>query len=77
MHAFIVKSKNEFYTGEIQRGMQKIQQKYAKYRLEIEVHLHDIHQAQEQVAALENILSQEKQVDGILIVPLEKRKFIM
>ncbi|MDK4492143.1 substrate-binding domain-containing protein, partial [Fusobacterium necrophorum] len=30
--------------------------------------------AQEQGAALENILSQEKQVDGILIVPLEKKK---
>lgn len=74
VHAFVVKSKNEFYTAEIQRGMQNIQQKYAKYRLEIQIHLHDIHQAQEQVAALENILSQEKQVDGILIVPLEKKK---
>jgi len=74
VHAFVVKSKNEFYTHEIQRGMQKIQEKYAKYRLEIRIHLHDINEAQEQVAMLENILFQEEQVDGILIVPLEKDK---
>lgn len=74
VHAFVVKSKNEFYTNEIQRGMQKIQKKYAKYRLEIRVHLHDINQPQEQVAMLENILSQQEQMDGLLIVPLEKNK---
>lgn len=74
VHAFIVKSKNEFYTNEIKRGIVNIQKKYAKYRMEIRVQVHDINQPEEQTKAIQKFLAENTKIDGILVVPLEKEK---
>lgn len=74
VHAFIVKSKNEFYTNEIKRAMINSRKKYAKYRMEIRVHIHDINQPEEQTNAIQKFLEGKTKMDGILVVPLEKEK---
>lgn len=74
VHAFIVKSKNEFYTNETKRAITSIQKKYAKYRLEFQIYTHDINTPEEQTKTLEEVLRKKSQIDGILMVPLEKEK---
>lgn len=74
VHAFIVKSKNEFYTNEIRRGIQNIRKKYEKYRVEVQIYTHEINFPEEQTKAVEALLEGQKQIDGILIVPLERKK---
>lgn len=74
IHAFIVKSRNQFYTDEIKRGMKAIQKKYAKYRLRIEIHSHDISESEKQFQDIQSLIERESNLHGLLIVPLEKEK---
>lgn len=73
VYAFIVESKNKFYTNEIKRGMEDIQKKYRKYNLSIKIKTHNIKNPDMQVEAIKNIIT-NKRVDGILVVPLDKEK---
>lgn len=74
VHAFIVKSKNAFYTNEIQRGIENAQKEYKRFGLEIKIYIHDINKPNSQTEAVYNLLKNKKKIDGLIIVPLEKDK---
>ncbi len=71
---FIVKSKNLFYTEQIKKGIKKIEEEYKYYNFEIERIFTDIENPEEQVRKLEEVLSKNEKIDGILITPLDKIK---
>lgn len=71
--ALAVKSKNEFYTEEILRGIKEIADEYKAYNYKIEVKTTDINNPEEQIKELEKIL-EDKELDGIIITPLAKEK---
>lgn len=74
VYAFIVKSNNPFYTNEIKRGIENAQKEYRKFGVEIKIYLNDINSPNEQTQAVYNLLKDNKKIDGMIIVPLEKDK---
>ena len=76
VYNFIVKSKNTYYTEQIQLGIQGAKKEYKHYNLEIINIITDINKPMEQVLELKKLLNSDKQVDGIIIIPLDKRKIL-
>lgn len=71
--AMIAKSKNEFYTSEIQRGLISVLEEYKDYNYKINVKKSDINNPMEQIEKLRKILS-DKELDGLIITPLDREK---
>ena len=71
--ALVVESKNEFYTTEIKRGINIAAKEYKVYNYKIEIKTTDINDRKKQIEELEKIL-QNKNLDGIIITPLDKEK---
>lgn len=72
VYCLVVKSKNEFYTTEIIKGLLNAEKEYKSYGIRFEILLTDINKPEDQVEKLKKIL--EKKVDGIVIIPLLKEK---
>lgn len=71
--ALMIKSKNEFYTQEIVRGLENASKEYGAYNYKIEVETTDIDDPVKQLRRLEELL-ETKEIDGIIITPLDKEK---
>lgn len=73
VYALIVKSKNEFYTQEIKKGLEWIERENRAYGFKINIILTDINDIYEQKKKLEEIL-RTKEIDGLIITPLDREK---
>ena len=71
--ALVVESKNEFYTSEIKRGINLAIKEYKAYNYKIEIKTTDINDPEKQIEELEKLLK-IKDLDGIIITPLDKEK---
>ena len=76
VYSFIVESKNNYYTEQIKLGIQGAKKEYKHYNLEIIKIVTDINKPTEQVLELKKLLDSDKQVDGIIIIPLDKTKIL-
>ncbi|WP_300392703.1 LacI family DNA-binding transcriptional regulator [Fusobacterium sp.] len=73
VYAFIIKSKNEFYTKEIIYGLKQAREEYKSYNYTIEIITTNINDSQSQIETLKKVLEKDD-VDGLIITPLEKEK---
>ncbi len=73
VYAFIVKSKSEFYTNEIYRGLIAINDEYKIYNISLKIIITDISNPTEQLETLKDTLS-SKEIDGLIITPLLKKE---
>ncbi|WP_331274617.1 LacI family DNA-binding transcriptional regulator [Clostridium botulinum] len=71
--AFIIKSKNKYYSLELIKGLKRAEQEFKFYRYSIEIVETDINEPIKQLEALNKIITEEKP-DGIIIIPLLKEK---
>ncbi|MDO4589015.1 MAG: LacI family DNA-binding transcriptional regulator [Fusobacterium sp.] len=71
--ALMIKSKNEFYTQEIVRGLENAAKEYGAYNYRIEIETTDIDDPESQILRLKEILD-TKDIDGIIITPLDNIK---
>lgn len=76
IYAFIIKSKNEFYTSELKHGLQMIEEEYKAYNYKISIKITDINDPEKQLNELEKILNLEE-LSGIIITPLDKEKIFL
>ena len=74
VYAFIIKSKNEFYTNEIIYGLKQASEEYKSYNYKIQIVTTNINDSQSQIDALKKTLEREEDIDGIIITPLEREK---
>lgn len=73
VYALVVKSKNEFYTQEVLRGIEESAAEYRAYNYKIDMKITDINNPKEQIEELEKLLLNED-MDGLIITPLAKEK---
>ena len=73
VYCLVIKSKNEFYTQEIIRGLNEGGKEFKPYGFRLNIIETDINDPQSQLMELEKILKQEE-IDGLIITPLEKEK---
>lgn len=73
--AFVVNSKNEFYTSEIKRGLLEAAKEYRPYNYSIEIITTDINDSKTQIKELKRVLKRED-LDGIIIIPLDKEEVL-
>lgn len=73
VYALIVKSKNEFYTQEIKKGLEWIERENRAYGFKINIIMTDINDIYEQKKKLEEVL-RTKEIDGLIITPLDREK---
>ena len=73
VYSLVVKSKNEFYTQEILRGIREAANEYKAYNYKIDIRITDINNSEEQIEELKKVLKEED-IDGIIITPLDKEK---
>lgn len=73
VYCFIVKSKNQFYTSEITRGLKEVNEEYKAYGYNIKIIETEIGDPEKQIVELEKILKR-KDIDGIIITPLKTEK---
>lgn len=76
IYSFIVESKNTYYTEQIKLGIKGAKKEYKHYNLEIIEIVTDINKPMEQVLELKKLLDSNKQIDGIIIIPLDKTKIL-
>ena len=76
IYSFIVESKNSYYTEQIKLGIKGAKKEYKHYNLEIIEIVTDINKPMEQVLELQKLLNSDKQIDGIIIIPLDKVKIM-
>ena len=76
VYSFIVESKNSYYTEQIKLGIKGARKEYKHYNLEIIEIVTDINKPMEQVLELQKLLNSDKQIDGIIIIPLDKVKIM-
>ena len=76
VYSFIVESKNSYYTEQIKLGIKGAKKEYKHYNLEIIEIVTDINKPMEQVLELQKLLNSDKQIDGIIIIPLDKVKIM-
>ena len=76
VYSFIVESKNSYYTDQIKLGIKGAKKEYKHYNLEIIEIVTDINKPMEQVLELQKLLNSDKQIDGIIIIPLDKVKIM-
>lgn len=73
VYCLVIKSKNEFYTQEIIRGLNDAGKEFKPYGLRFEIIESDINDSQTQLKQLKKVLEYED-IDGLIITPLEKEK---
>lgn len=73
VYVLVVKSKNEFYTQEILRGIKEAFDEYKAYNYEVKIKTTDINSPNNQIDDLKEVLN-EKDIDGLIITPLDKKK---
>ncbi len=73
VYSLVVESKNEFYTQEILRGIEEVENEYKVYNYKIEIRITDINNPDRQLVELKEILKKED-IDGLIITPLDKEK---
>lgn len=73
VYCLVIKSKNEFYTQEIIRGLNDAGKEFKPYGFRIEIIDTDINDSEKQLQQLKTILEYED-IDGLIITPLEKEK---
>lgn len=73
VYALVVKSRNEFYTNEILRGIEEIVNEYKAYNYQIKIEVTDINKPEEQILKLKEVLTYDD-IDGIIITPLDREK---
>ena len=76
VYSFIVESKNTYYTEQIKLGIRGAKKEYKHYNVEIIEIVTDINKPMEQVLELKKLLDSDKQIDGIIIIPLDKVKIM-
>ena len=76
VYSFIVESKNNYYTEQIKLGIKGARKEYKHYNLEIIEVVTNINEPMEQVLKLKKLLDSDKQIDGIIIIPLDKTKIL-
>lgn len=76
VYSFIVESKNSYYTEQIKLGIKGAKKEYKHHNLEIIEVVTDINKPMEQVLELKKLLDSGKQIDGIIIIPLDKTKIL-
>ena len=76
IYSFIVESKNSYYTEQIKLGIQGAKKEYKHHNLEIIEIITDINKPVEQVLELKKLLDSNKQIDGIIIIPLDREKIL-
>lgn len=74
IYSFLVNSKNRYYTNQMKNGLRKIKEEYRHHNFEIIEIRTDINSPQEQVKILKKILSSTNEIDGIIIIPLDKKE---
>lgn len=72
IYALVVKSKNEYYTTEIDRGLQEARDEFKAYNIKFKIIQTDINNEEVQLSKLEEILKEK--IDGLIITPLAKEK---
>nr|WP_281172924.1 LacI family DNA-binding transcriptional regulator [Fusobacterium perfoetens] len=72
IYALVVKSKNEYYTTEINRGLQEAKDEFKAYNIKFKIIQTDINDEKAQLIKLEEILKEK--IDGLIITPLAKEK---
>lgn len=73
VYCLVIKSKNEFYTQEIIRGLNEGGKEFKPYGFRINIIETDINDSESQLAELKKVLENED-IDGLIITPLEKEK---
>lgn len=73
VYCLVIKSKNEFYTQEIIRGLNEAAREYKSYSYRMEIITTDINDSQSQLDTLKKVLEYDD-IDGLIITPLEKEK---
>lgn len=73
VYCLVIKSKNEFYTQEIIRGLNEAGTEYRSYGYRMEIITSDINDSESQIKELKKVLEKED-IDGLIITPLEKEK---
>lgn len=73
VYCLVIKSKNEFYTQEIIRGLNNAGKEFKPYGLRLTIIESDINDSESQLRELETVLSYDD-IDGLIITPLEKDK---
>ena len=76
VYSFIVESRNSYYTEQIKLGIKGARKEYKHYNLEIIEVITNINKPMEQVFKLKKLLNSNKQIDGIIIIPLDKTKIL-
>ncbi len=76
VYSFIVESRNSYYTEQIKLGIKGAKKEYKHYNLEIIEIVTNINKPMEQVLKLKKLLNSDKQIDGIIIIPLDKTKIL-
>ena len=76
VYSFIVESRNSYYTEQIKLGIKGARKEYKHYNLEIIEVITNINKPMEQVLKLKKLLNSNKQIDGIIIIPLDKTKIL-
>lgn len=71
--AFVVRSKNIFYTDNIIRGFSKIAKEFKPHNFNLEIIETDIGDVEGQIKELDKVLETDE-VDGIIIVPLDRKR---
>ncbi len=72
VYAFIIKSKNKYYTEEIERGLKSAEKEFKFYGFNIKIIKTDIETPEKQLEQLKDAVKEE--VQGIIITPLLKDK---
>lgn len=76
VYCFTVESRNKYYNEQIKKSMKKAKKEYKHYNLEIIEITTGINDPKEQSKELEKLLKSNMQVDGIIIIPLDKEKIL-
>lgn len=76
IYSFLVNSKNIYYTNEMKNGIRKIKEEYKHHNFEIIEISTDINKPEEQTKILKEILVSSSYIDGIIIIPLDKREVL-
>lgn len=74
IYSFLVNSKNIYYTNQLKNGIKKIKEEYKHHNFEIKEINTDINNQEEQIEKLEKLLNSCNEIDGIIIIPLDKKK---
>lgn len=73
VYSLVIKSKNEFYTQEIIRGLNESAKEYRAYNYIIDIRITDINEIESQIEELKKILESDD-IDGLIITPLDRER---